>query len=153
NAGPNTANNVSVSDTLSSYLTFVSCSESTGTGTCALNGSAVTVTYPSVAANVSSSVTIKATLNSGAPDGLNVGNSASVTDSDPTDPNTSNNTSANLYFTIHNKADLVVTKTVSAAQIIAGDPFVYTIQVHNAGPYDAENVVITDSQPAGVTFN
>ena len=152
NAGPNTASNVSVSDTLSSFLTFVSCSESTGTGTCTFSGSTVTVSYASMTANASSSVTIKATLNSGAPDGLSIGNNAVVSDSGPTDPNTANNASNTVYFTIHNKADLVVTKTVSATQVLAGDPFTYTIQIHNAGPYDAENVVVTDSQPAGVTF-
>jgi len=107
NAGPNTANNVSVSDTLPSYLTFVSCSESTGTATCTLSGSTVTVSYPSMAANASSTVTINTTLNSGAPDNLSVGNSASVSDSGPTDPNTANNASNTVYFTIHNKADLV----------------------------------------------
>jgi uncharacterized repeat protein (TIGR01451 family) len=153
NAGPNTANTVSVSDALSSYLTFVSCSESTGAGTCTNSGGTVSVTYASLAASASSTVTIITTLNSGAPDSLQVGNNASVSASDPTDPNTANNTSANVYFTVHNKADLVVSKSVSSPQIIAGDSFTYTVQVSNAGPYDAEHVLLSDAQPAGVTFN
>lgn len=153
NAGPNAANTVTVNDTLSSYLTFASCSESTGNGTCSVNGSTVTVAYATLAANSSSTITINATLNSGVTDNLQFGNLASVSDSGPTDPNTANNSSNTVYVTVHNRADLVVTKTVSAAQVLAGDPFTYTIQVHNAGPYDAKNVVITDSQPAGVTFN
>jgi len=97
-----------------SYLTFVSCSESTGTGICTYTGGVVTVAYSSLAANVSSNVTISVTLNSGTPDSLQVDNNASVSASDPTDPNTGNNTSANVYFTVHNKADLAVTKTVSS---------------------------------------
>ncbi|MBZ5616522.1 MAG: DUF11 domain-containing protein [Acidobacteriia bacterium] len=159
NAGPNKANNVSVSDTLSSYLTFVSCSESTGTGTCTYSGGAVSVAYTTLAASASSTVTINTTLNSGAPDSLQVGNSASVSASDPTDPNTSNNTSNNVYFTIHNKADLAVTKSVSstspywpATGIEVGDSLTYTVALTNKGPYDAKSVVLSDSAPAGVTF-
>jgi uncharacterized repeat protein (TIGR01451 family) len=159
NAGPNTANNVSVSDPLSSYLTFVSCSESTGTGTCTYSGGVVTVSYASLASSASSIITINTTLNSGAPDSLQVGNSASVSASDPTDPNTGNNTSANVFFTVHNKADLAVTKSVSstspywpATGIEVGDPLTYTVTLINKGPYDAKSVVLSDSAPAGVTF-
>jgi uncharacterized repeat protein (TIGR01451 family) len=159
NAGPNTANNVSVSDTLSSYLTFVSCSESTGTGTCTFSGGVVSVAYASLASSASSTVTINTTLNSGAPDSLQVGNNASVSASDPTDPNTGNNTSNSVYFTVHNKADLAVSKSVSstspywpATGIEVGDPLTYTVTLTNKGPYDAKSVVLSDSAPAGVTF-
>jgi uncharacterized repeat protein (TIGR01451 family) len=34
-----------------------------------------------------------------------------------------------------------------------GDPFYYALVVHNFGPNDATNVVVTDTLPAGVTFN
>jgi uncharacterized repeat protein (TIGR01451 family) len=160
NAGPNTANNVSVSDTLpTSYLTFVSCTENTGTGTCTYSGGTVSVTYASMAASASSTVTINTTVNTGATDGVSVGNNASVSASDPTDPNTANNTSANVFFTVHNKADLAVTKSVSstspywpATGIEVGDPLTYTITLTNKGPYDAKSVVLSDSAPAGVTF-
>ena len=49
-------------------------------------------------------------------------------------------------------ADLVVTKQASAAQVVAGDSFTYTIQLTNAGPFDAKNVVLNDPAPNGVTF-
>jgi len=152
NNGPNAASDVGVSDGWPSVVDFVSCTETGGKGSCGLSGGAVTASFASLSVNESQTVTIAGTVNSSAQDGVTVLNSASVSALSPTDPNSSNNTS-HASFTIHNKADLVVTKTVSAAQVIAGDSFSYTIQVHNAGPYDARNVIITDSQPAGVTFN
>ncbi len=152
NNGPNTANNVTVSDTLSSYLGFVNCSENTGGGVCTFSGGVVGVNYPTLAANKSSTITINATLLSTATDGLSIGNNAAVSASDPTDPNTANNTTANIYFTVHNKADLAVTKTASVARAEVGDAFTYTINLINNGPYDARDVLLTDSAPSGVTF-
>ena len=160
NAGPNTANNVSVSDTLpTSYVTFASCTESTGTGTCSVTAGVVTVSYASLAKSASSTVTINTTVNTGVTDGVSVGNNASINASDPTDPNTANNTSATVYFTVHNKADLAVTKSVSstspyfpATGIEVGDSLTYTVTLTNKGPYDAKSVVLSDSAPAGVTF-
>jgi uncharacterized repeat protein (TIGR01451 family) len=155
--GPNTANGVTVSDTLPSQLTFVSCSADGG-GVCMYSSGTVTVSYTSLAANAFSTVTIATKLNSGVQDGLNVGNSASVSASDPTDPNTNNNSST-AYFTVHNKADLAVTKSVSsnspywpATGIEVGDSLTYTVTLANKGPYDARSVVLSDSAPAGVTF-
>ena len=156
NAGPNTANSVTVTDVLPTQVTFVSCTESTGTGTCTFSGGTVSVTYATLANGASSTVTIHSTLNSGVIDGLNVGNSASVSASSPTDPNTNNNSST-AYFTIHNRADLAVTKTVSttspyAPQVEVGDSLTYTVSVTNKGPYDARGVMLSDSAPSGVTF-
>jgi len=49
-------------------------------------------------------------------------------------------------------ANLALTSQTSAAQIVAGSPFTYTVQLANAGPDDAEDVVFSDLPPAGVTF-
>ncbi len=158
NNGPNDANTVTVTDTLPTQLTFVSCSESGGGGTCTFSGGTVTVSYATLANSSSSTVTINTTLNSGAEDGLMVGNSASVSASSPTDPNGANNDST-AYFTIHNRADLAVTKSLSstspywlATGIEVGDSLTYTVTLTNKGPYDARGVSLTDSAPAGVTF-
>jgi uncharacterized repeat protein (TIGR01451 family) len=152
NNGPDTAFDVGVTDGWPSVVDFVSCTETGGQGSCGLSGGAVTASFASLTLHESETVTIVGTVSSSVQDGLTVMNQASVSELSPTDPNSGNDT-AKASFTVHNKADLVVTKSVSAAQIVAGDPFTYTIQVHNAGPYDARNVVITDAQPAGVTFN
>jgi uncharacterized repeat protein (TIGR01451 family) len=50
-------------------------------------------------------------------------------------------------------ADLSLTSQTSAAQIVAGESFTYTVQLTNSGPDDAANVVFNDPAPAGVTFN
>jgi uncharacterized repeat protein (TIGR01451 family) len=153
NNGPDTAFDVSVTDGWpSTAIDFVSCTETGGQGSCGLSGGAVTASFSSLTLHESETVTIVGTVSSTAQDGLTVMNQASVSELSPSDPNSGNDT-GKASFTVHNKADLVITKTVSATQIVAGDPFTYTIQVHNAGPYDARNVVITDAQPAGVTFN
>lgn len=49
-------------------------------------------------------------------------------------------------------ANLALTSQTSAAQILAGGSFTYTVQLSNAGPDDAEDVVFTDAAPAGITF-
>ena len=154
NAGPNDANSVAVTDTLPSSLTFVSCSAPGGT--CAWDGTTVTVTYPSIANGASATITISTTLKSSANDGVSVVNTASVGASSPMDPNAGNN-SGTASFTVHNRADLAVTKTVATTSpyspgIEAGDSLTYTVSVTNKGPYDARNVVLNDSAPAGVTF-
>ena len=157
NAGPNDATSVTVADILPTQLTFASCTESTGNGSCTFTNGTVTVTYATLANGASSTVTIQGTLNSGVTDGLNVGNTASVSASSPTDLNTANNSST-AYFTIHNKADLAVTKSVSSTSaywpqgIEVGDSLTYTITLTNKGPYDAKSVVLSDSAPTGVTF-
>jgi uncharacterized repeat protein (TIGR01451 family) len=157
NAGPNDANTVNVSDSLPSQLTFVSCT-ATGGGICTYSGGTVTVDYATLANGASSTITIAATLNAGVTDALNVGNSASVSASSPTDPNTNNNSST-AYFTIHNRADLDVTKSVASASpywpatgIEVGDSLIYTVTLTNKGPYDARGVVLSDAAPAGVTY-
>jgi len=49
-------------------------------------------------------------------------------------------------------ANLALTSQTSAAQIVAGGSFTYTVQLTNAGPDDAADVAFSDPQPAGVTF-
>ena len=50
-------------------------------------------------------------------------------------------------------ADLGLTSQTSAAQIVAGDSFTYSVQLTNSGPDDAADVVFNDPAPAGVTFS
>ena len=49
-------------------------------------------------------------------------------------------------------ADLTLSSQASAAQVVAGNSFTYTVQLTNHGPDDATGVVFTDLAPAGVTF-
>lgn len=154
NAGPNDANSVAVTDTLPSSVSFVSCFAPGGT--CAWDGATLTVTYSTLAASASATATITTTVKPGLSDALTVTNTASVGASSPTDPNANNN-STSVSFTVHNRADLAVAKTVTTTspyspKVEAGDSLTYTVTLTNKGPYDARSVVLSDSAPAGVTF-
>ncbi len=91
-------------------------------------------------------------------------NTAAVTSSTP-DPNPNNNESTvNTEVSAVVSADVSVVKTAITKRLRPGDMVVYTIVVFNAGPSDAQNVVLTDTIPpeiirpefsidGGVTFN
>jgi len=49
--------------------------------------------------------------------------------------------------------DLAITKQASVPTAIAGVPFTYTIQVTNNGPNTATSLSMTDTLPAGLTYN
>ena len=50
-------------------------------------------------------------------------------------------------------ADLTLTKTDSPDPVTAGSTLTYTLSVTNNGPDDATDVTLTDTLPAGVTFD
>ena len=49
--------------------------------------------------------------------------------------------------------DLSVIKTDSPDPVVVGETLTYTLLVNNAGPNTATSVTVTDTLPAGVTFN
>jgi uncharacterized repeat protein (TIGR01451 family) len=70
------------------------------------------------------------------------------------DPDLSNNT-AEDFISVTDVADLWIDKDVEPSnewyEYLAGAEVMYTLHVHNEGPSTAENVVIEDLLPAGVT--
>jgi uncharacterized repeat protein (TIGR01451 family) len=67
------------------------------------------------------------------------------------DPQLANNSAVVSFDINRTEADLAITKT-GDPQLVAGRPFSYTITVDNtAGPSDAQDVVVTDPLPAGLT--
>ena len=143
NAGPSDAQNVVVTDTLPAGVTFVSsagCTEdpagvpSCSLGNIAAGGSAAYTVTVGVDASTTGTIT----------------NNASVSSS-TADSNAANN-STTEDTTISAEADLSITKVDDVDPVVAGNNVVYTITVDNAGPGDAQNVVVTDTLPAGVTF-
>ncbi len=50
------------------------------------------------------------------------------------------------------RADMSVVKTDSTDPVNTGDSFSYTLSVTNNGPSDAQNVILTDTLPAGIRF-
>ena len=145
NTGDAPADNVVVTDNLPAGLTLVStsgCAEDPAgnpdcnLGTIASGGSAEFTVTVLVDPSVTGLIT----------------NNVSVTTSS-TESNTANN-SATQDTTVVAEADLSITKMDSSDPIISGGNqlLVYTIEVSNAGPSDATNVLVTDTLPAIAIF-
>ena len=88
NTGPDTAENVVVTDNLPANVTLVSC-DSTGGGVCGGTANTPTVTFASLANGASASITLAATINSSTGGGTTISNTATVASDtfDPTTPN------------------------------------------------------------------
>ncbi|HEX7155452.1 MAG TPA: hypothetical protein VF618_28560 [Thermoanaerobaculia bacterium] len=140
NLGPDAASNVIVTDATPAGVTFVEA-----TGVC----TSFPCTIPSIAAGQTKTIAAKYAVPASATTGTVITNTASVTSSS-TDTDASND-SATVATTVTQKADLVLTKSAPASAE-EGDTILYTIQVANAGPGDALNVIVSDPTPAGLTF-
>ena len=139
NNGPDTANNVVVTDTPTN-LTIVTVAST--------NCTALPCTIPSLINGATETITVTATIDaSGAFD-----NVVSVA-ADETDPDTSNNDdNAGNGGTAGIAADVAVTKTLdTAGPFTVGDTLTYTLVVTNNGPDTANNVVVTDT-PTNLTI-
>jgi uncharacterized repeat protein (TIGR01451 family) len=67
------------------------------------------------------------------------------------DPNPGNNT-ATETTTVSEWADLAAAKVAAPNPVLVGQPLTYTLTVTNYGPYDAHNVLLTDTLPADVVL-
>jgi uncharacterized repeat protein (TIGR01451 family) len=145
NNGPSPAVNVEVVDTLPVGVADVAAS---GDGwSCTISGQMMTCTRASLNPGVSSAINIELTAPS---EGGSITNSAEVT-SDTPDPEAGNN-SDSLQTTVNASADLTITKDGPESATAGGpDPVMYAITIGNAGPSTAENVVLTDAIPSGLT--
>ena len=144
NNGPSDAAGVAMINVLPAGVTLVSaaasvaCSEASGTITCQLGDlpkdGSVTVTVvvrPTAAGTLTNVVSVVGNLE---------------------DPDETNN-GASQDTQVTPKADLSVTKTGSPDAVVAGDSLTYTLTVTNDGPSQATGVILTDTLPAGVTFD
>ena len=75
-----------------------------------------------------------------------------IVDHPTPDPDTDNNTDTSTVGSLGSLADLSLTKTTASADIPADGTGRFRIEVANAGPSDALNVVVTDTLPAGLTY-
>ena len=148
NAGPTDAVGAIVTDMFPAALTGVTWTcVGTGGGVCSPTGSGninETVTVP-----VGGTVTFTATGTvSPAAVGVLVNTASVAPPPGASDPSSANNTDSD---TLTPQADLSIAKT-GPASVVAGTNVVYTITVTNAGPSNAESVVVDDATPAGLTF-
>lgn len=145
NDGPSGATGVVLTDVLPATLVLVSATPTQGacTGTTTL-----ACDLGPIGSGGTASVTIVATATV---PGV-VTNTVSVTGDEP-DANPDNNT-ASEPTTVANPsdADLSVRKVDAPDPAAPGQVVTYTVTVGNAGPAAAANVVVTDTLPAGTTF-
>jgi uncharacterized repeat protein (TIGR01451 family) len=147
NAGPSDATGVTVFDTLPAGVTYTtgsvtqgSVSESTGV---------VTATIGNLVNGQTESVTVNVAVGAGVTGILS--NTATVA-SNETETDSSNNTDTEDTV-VSVEADLGITKSDSPDPVVADGALVYTIIVTNNGPADATGVTVTDTLPAGVTYD
>lgn len=152
NNGPSDSQNVSFSDLLPADMVFDSLTQDSGPAFTLnpVQGQTANVTgnIASLPAGASASFTLTALLVSSA-SGTSRTNTVTTT-SNTTDPNTANN-AASVTSTISPQADLSV--GIASGLAPAGGNMTYTLTVTNNGPSDAQNVVLTQSLPTGISYS
>ncbi len=145
NHGPSAARDVELTDTHVSdgafsitgvTTTHGSCTDADGVVDCALGK-----IQPAATAQIDVSIT--------SPDGVDVNDVAQVTSATPDPVSANNQASAGLSFSA--SANLSITKS-GPTEVDFLDSFSYTLEVTNAGPSTATNVVVSDTLPAGVEY-
>lgn len=143
NNGPDLAAAVSITDPTPPALTFVA------------NAGACTTAFPCALGDLTSGATRTITTtyhlpsNYTAPNPIvNTATVATIT----ADPNSANNASTVSTPLGAAQSDLQIVKNVSAAAVLPGQNYTYTLQVTNNGPSDATNVRATDMLPAQAAF-
>ena len=140
NAGPSSAQNVTVSDPIDPGFSVVDAQSTQGR--CDLT---VSCSLGTLASDSTATVTITATV---VARDTTLSNSASVSSSTP-DPNPSNN-SDSASVTVLGTADLSIDKT-GTVNPNQGGADTFTLTVANAGPDTAHGVVVNDSLPSQFT--
>ncbi len=143
NDGPDEATGIVVSDTLPAGVTYVD-----GAPGCNAAGQVVTCSVNPIAAGGSrqTGITVKVSEDASG----EIENTAKVSANEP-DPDPSDNTST-IETPIAGEADVAITKTVDNANPRPGDIVTFTLTAKNVGNGTAENVVVSDTLPAGLTF-
>ena len=138
-------------DTLPANVTFVTATTSQGTFT--PSGSTVTFDLGTIAlgGSVTATITVRPTA---AAAGTSLTNSATVTSvvSDPNAANNSDSETTEFAAAAAPQVDLQVTKSANPNSAVAGTNLTYAITVSNAGPSDAQIVLVSDVLPTGTTF-
>ncbi|MDH4138021.1 MAG: hypothetical protein OEW09_15080, partial [Anaerolineae bacterium] len=143
NNGPITTTGTYINDTIPWGTTF-SAASSGGSYSSATN--AVSWMLSDVLPLETGSVTFTVTVDDGTPHGTVVENSGWI-NSDQT-----GQVNSNLVETTVLAHDLTVVKSDNPDPVAAGMILTYTLVYTNNGPSDAQNVYITDTVPADVTF-
>jgi uncharacterized repeat protein (TIGR01451 family) len=174
NAGPSDAQGVSLTDTMPADVNFVSRTVPAGwtcptlpavgtSGTIVCNPTGATMTFP--ANNDGTVNTVVFTLVGQVPSSASGGLESNTATVMTTTTNTSTMTTSTVDFAAVTSADLGVAKTddvggtfsaatnnTTGGTATAGNVVTFTLSVTNAGPSDAQNVLLTDTLPAAMTL-
>jgi uncharacterized repeat protein (TIGR01451 family) len=145
NNGPSGSSSVTVTDDLPAGVTYQSATASQGT--CVLATGTVSCDLGALADEGDASIEIKVTPNSSG----TITNTAKVTGDGTIDPVSSNDT-ASTTTTVGASADLALWIGDLPDPTYLGESLYYGMLVKNKGPNDATGVTVTDSLPAGVTY-
>ncbi len=139
NAGPTAAANVAIQAVLAGNFTISAITD----GGAEASG---TVTWPAIANLASAQTqTYTITLSSAADGDIGVTASGTTTSTDPIAANNDGSASAaQVATTVGTAADLVVTQS-GGGEFTPGTSVTLTVTVRNAGPNDAEDVVVTNA--------
>lgn len=151
NDGNVSANNVVLTDSIPSGTTFVPGSVTGATGI----PPTLTLINP-IPAGGTDTVTFKVKIGNSIPTPNPIPNTPSLTYTytvDPANPNgASGSRVGNTVTTQVNTAIVETTKSVDKVFSVLGEVLTYTLTLQNTGNAVANNVVLTDSIPAGTTF-
>ena len=134
----------------------VTVTSATGAGWSCVTSPPITCTRTNAADTLASgaafpSITVAYSVASTVVSGTPLSNTATVS-ARTYDPAPGNNTST-AGTVVSTSADLVVDKTLSSPQLIAGQPATYAITAHDLGPSSAAGpVTVTDPLPAAAAF-
>lgn len=148
NDGPSVATAVQVADTLDARLSYV---DADSDNRCDAAGQDVTCVIGTLNPGSSTVLTIVAKVSADAPEGERIANSVTTT-SETVDPDPSCAGCVDPGTPTVTTADLVLTKSAAAANVVAGTNATWTLTLKNNGPSVARDVVVSDPLPAGLSF-
>jgi uncharacterized repeat protein (TIGR01451 family) len=152
NSGPDVAKSVTVTDILPPSTTFVSCAVSGGVGgACGGSGADRTVTFTSLDANTSATITIIAQVNCSTPDATVISNTATIT-APTTDPNPDNNSAMAMNTAFNPPPTITCPADITVITPLPGD---VSIVVNFPPPAVTDNcpgASVVCSPPSGASF-
>ncbi|MDT0187071.1 hypothetical protein Q9S36_43490 [Microbacterium sp. ARD31] len=146
NAGPSTARDVVVTDTLPDAVTITSAVHGTGSP-CTVTGQQVSCALGDRAPGQRVIKVVGTLASAYAGSTLATTGRVTTTTSDPTPVNDASTATT----PISRLTDLEIIETVSPANPVAGQRVTFTMSVHNNGPSDAINPQLIDQLPSGLT--